>query len=118
MVGVRPIINMDAIFFLLRVPIFLIGIALSIIALPVDLLILIIIELFGRHLLIIILRILGMPFVIIGSAWFDRSWWPDYLKGWEKAHDSVKPDWGRPFRRFPEIMTWLIEGPKGDSKTD
>ncbi len=101
---------MEIIFFLLRIPAYLIGIVISIIALPLDLSILLM-ELGVRHFFIFIFRSIGVPFVIVYSAYFDRDSWPTYQSNWQKAHDNVKPDWDRPFRRFPELNKWLIKGP-------
>ena len=101
---------MEAIFFILRVPIYLIGLILCIIILPFDYVILAI-E-YCSHIFIAVFRTLGAPFVIIGSAWFDRSSWPNYVKEWQKAHESVDPDWKRPLKRFSELSTWLTDGPQ------
>jgi hypothetical protein len=102
---------MEAIFFLLRVPVYIIGLVLCVAILPFDFAFLFLIEHLGSHALIIVLRVLGAPFVIVGAAWFDRSSWPNYLKKWEQAHNSIKPDWNRPIKRLTELTTWLTEGP-------
>ena len=105
---------MEALFFLLRVPVFLIGLLLCSIVLPLDYA-LMAAALIYSHISIAVIRLFGAPFVIAYSAWLDRSAWPEYLKRWQKAHDSVNPDWERPFKRFSELSTWLTEGPGGGS---
>jgi len=100
---------MNAIFFLLRFPAYLVGLVISILAIPLDILFSLL-ELFGRHFFIFVFRCIGVPFVIVYSAYFDRKSWPTYQTNWQKAHDDIKPDWGRPFRRFPELGKWLRYG--------
>ena len=103
---------MEAIFFLLRVPVYLAGVVLCIFILPIDFAFLLLVEQVGTHAFIGITKTVGAPFVIVSSAWFDRNSWPRYLKEWQEAHNSVKPDWERPMRRFGELNAWLVEGPK------
>jgi len=101
---------MDFVFFIMRVPVYVAGLAICIIALPFDLIALLI-EYFGIHVLITFFRVLGIPFVIVNSAYFDRDSWSRYQSNWQKAYDNIRPDWDRPFRRFPELNKWLIKGP-------
>jgi hypothetical protein len=101
---------METIFFLLRIPAYIIGFVICIIAIPFDNFVSLI-ELVGKHALIFVFRSIGTPFVIIYSAYFDRNAWPQYQLNWQKELDDVKPDWERPFRRFPELSKWLVKGP-------
>ncbi len=100
---------MEFIFILIRVPVFLIGLILCLVVLPFDL-VFRLIAVTGIHIIIIFFRLVGTPFVIVGSALFDRAWWPRYLKEWEEAHASLKLNLHIPFKRFPQLMTWLGEG--------
>lgn len=108
---------MEVIFFLLRLPVYLIGLVLCLFMLPFDFAYLFLVDI-ASNAFIFVLRALGAPFIIIASAWFDRSSWPNYLKAWEKEHNSVKPDWNRPIRRLNELTTWLTEGPGGIPRRD
>ena len=78
---------MEIIFFLLRIPAYLIGIVICIIVVPLDLFILFM-ELGVRHFFIFVFRFIGIPFVIVYSAYFDRDSWPTYQTNWQKAHDK------------------------------
>jgi len=98
-------------FFLLRVPVYVVGITLCLVILPLEYAFLLLGEIV-LHGLIAVLRTLGAPFAFLRSAWFNRSSWSDYLSGWEDQHNSVKPEWNGPIRRMKKLNRWLTEGPK------
>lgn len=102
---------MDAIFFVLRVPAYVVGLVVCVIAVPVDSGFLAI-EFVAGHAFTAVVRLFGAPFVVVWSAYFDRKLWPRYLEEWEKAHDGIDPDWDRPIRRFAELTRWLVHGPR------
>lgn len=110
-IGLLPfIIGQKNSFFLLRSPVYVAGVVLCALLAPLDYAFLLFVEYIGAHALVGITRILGAPFAVISSAWFDRNTWPIYLKNWEKSHASIEPDWKRPARRFSELTKWLSNG--------
>ena len=108
LIAVLPfIIGQKNSFLLLRSPVYAVGIVLCALITPFDYAFLFFIEHIGTHVFIGLTRALQAPFVVIGSAWFNRDSWSNYLRDWENAHNSVKPDWDRPNRRFSELTKWL-----------
>lgn len=110
-VGILPFfIGQKNSFLLLRSPVYIVGIGLCALITPLDWAFLIFVEYIGAHVFIAVTRTIGAPFAVVSSAWFDRGTWPRYLQSWEASHNSVKPDWNRPARRFSELTRWLSEG--------
>jgi hypothetical protein len=110
-VSVLPfIIGQEACYFILRIPIYIVGIVICLVILPFDYACLFLIEHIGTHVFIGLTRAIGTPFVVFASAWIDRDAWGRYMNAWRRAHNDVKPDWGRPSRRLSELTRWLIEG--------
>ena len=109
-IGMLPfVIGQKNSFILIRSPAYAAGIALCALITPFDYAFLFLIEHIGTHTFIGFTRTLGAPFVVVSSAWFDRESWPRYLTAWKDAHNAVKPDWGRPIKRFSELTRWLLE---------
>jgi hypothetical protein len=102
---------MTALFFLVRIPAFLLGFALCLAILPFDYALLFI-QRIGGHVLTALLRTVGAPFVIVASALFSRRLWPSYLKKWQRAHREIRADWARPLKRFSELSLWLPGSPR------
>lgn len=97
---------MHLVFSLIRLPVAVVGAILYTLVLPVAW-VFHGVWLLGSN----VLRVLGVPFVVLGAALIEQSLWTDYLRSWPQSNREISKsmsEWG--IDKYADLLTWVTTG--------